>query len=65
MAWCEDCSQFHDASSIGPGGQCPGCGKVITRSAGMPWHFKLLVLATVVYLVFRLVQGILWATHHL
>ncbi|HEX2700150.1 MAG TPA: hypothetical protein VHM89_08120 [Acidimicrobiales bacterium] len=26
----------------------------------VPWHFKLLVLATVVYLFFRAVQGVLW-----
>jgi hypothetical protein len=26
----------------------------------MPWHFKLLVLATVVYLGWRLVQMIGW-----
>ena len=25
-----------------------------------PWHFKVLVAATVIYLAFRLFQGILW-----
>jgi hypothetical protein len=32
---------------------------------GAPWHFKLLVAATAVYLSYRLVQGIVWVGHHL
>ncbi|HEX4868333.1 MAG TPA: hypothetical protein VFV32_12010 [Acidimicrobiales bacterium] len=32
---------------------------------GAPWHFKLLVAATAVYLSYRLFQGIVWVGHHL
>ncbi len=28
---------------------------------GAPWHFKLLLIALVIYLAFRLVQLIIWA----
>lgn len=30
-----------------------------------PWHFKLLLLAFVLYLGFRFVQLLTWAAHHL
>lgn len=65
VPWCEDCSQFHERSAIGRDGQCPGCGRVIVKAARVPWHFKLLLVATVIYLAYRLVQGVLWAVHHL
>jgi hypothetical protein len=28
-----------------------------------PWHFKLLVVAIIAYLTWRLVQGIVWFSH--
>lgn len=66
MPWCEDCAQFHDSSALGKGGECPGCGTVIAPArTRVPWHFKLLIVATAVYLVYRLAQGILWMVHHL
>jgi hypothetical protein len=30
-----------------------------------PWHFKMLLVATVVYLGYRLYQGVFWVAHHL
>ncbi len=30
-----------------------------------PWHFKVLVVSVVIYLGWRLVQGILWISHKL
>ena len=39
---------------------CPSCGAALAEGAGTdekaPWHFKLLVAAVVVYLVWRAVQ---------
>ena len=29
-----------------------------------PWHFKILVVGTVGYLLYRLYQGIGWLVHH-
>ncbi|MGH9064528.1 MAG: hypothetical protein ACRD0L_11255 [Acidimicrobiales bacterium] len=63
MPWCEDCSQFHDRDAIGRGGQCPGCGRVIVKPVRIPWHFKILILATIGYLAYRLYQGIMLLVH--
>ena len=43
-------------------GECPGCGRVIAepQDTRVPWHFKLLVVATVLYLGFRAWQGVVW-----
>lgn len=30
----------------------------------LPWHFKFLAVATVIYLGYRLFQGITWLIHH-
>jgi hypothetical protein len=66
MPWCEDCSRFFNPTSMGKGGECPSCGRVIAEPVDMkaPWHFKLLVVATALYLGFRLFQGIAWLVHH-
>jgi hypothetical protein len=70
MPWCEECSRFLTPNSMGEGGECPSCGRVVAGAeAGdgevveephVPWHFKLLVLATIVYLAWRAVQGLVW-----
>jgi len=47
-------------------GTCPECGSTLVNPAGIdaqpkaPWHFKLLVVAVVVYLGWRLVQMVGW-----
>ncbi len=30
-----------------------------------PWHFKVLVVALIIYLAWRAFQGVAWLTHHL
>lgn len=50
---------------MGAGGECPTCGRVIGDVPKAPWHFKLLLGATAVYLGWRLVQGIAWLVHRL
>ncbi|MGI9022412.1 MAG: hypothetical protein ACR2HV_04120 [Acidimicrobiales bacterium] len=50
---------------MGGGGECPDCDTVIGKPAGAPWHFKLLVLAAVVYLGWRAVQGVEWLVGNL
>lgn len=68
MPWCEECSRFLTPTSLGGGGECPSCGRVIAGTDGevtdeppdVPWHFKLLVVATVLYLAWRAVQGVAW-----
>lgn len=63
MPWCEDCAQFYESGKVSKAGECPGCGGVIAKRAGVPWHFKVLVFATAGYLAYRLYQGIVLLVH--
>ena len=72
MPWCEECSRFVTPTSMGQGGECPKCGRVVQGASAtevedlkVPWHFKLLLVATVLYLGWRAVQGIAWLAAHL
>ena len=66
MPWCEECAKYHAPTAMNDDGTCPVCGGVVgeaelqaTRVAqdeSTPWHFKLLVAATMGYLGWRLVQ---------
>lgn len=60
MPWCDDCAKFWNPSSMGEGGECPTCGRVISTPPRAPWHFKLLMVAVALYLGFRAFQGIEW-----
>ena len=71
MPWCDECSKFWNPPSMGAGGECPTCGRVIVdvREVGdkaaprVPWHFWLLLVALVIYLGFRAYQGVVWLLH--
>lgn len=69
MPWCEECAKYFTPNSVNTDGSCPTCGRAIQLPDGhdgaaadgvddekAPWHFKLLVGMTVVYLGWRLVQ---------
>ena len=76
MPWCEDCSKFWNPTSMTDGGSCPSCGRVLAtdtkgvprinvkelagEDAKAPWHFKLLVVAMILYLCWRAVQLVVW-----
>jgi hypothetical protein len=71
VPWCETCSRFYNPSSGAPDGTCTTCGAFIAdpadedeESSKIPWHFWVLVVALVIYLGWRLVQGIAWLVHH-
>ena len=57
MAWCEECDALVEDEDLGEEGECPACGTI-------PWYFKFMLLATVVYLGWRIFQLISWASHH-
>jgi DNA-directed RNA polymerase subunit RPC12/RpoP len=52
--------------------RCPSCGEVVAPvpeddeevPVKAPWHFKVLVVGTVVYLGYRLYQWVGWLIHH-
>jgi uncharacterized paraquat-inducible protein A len=66
MPWCEECAKYHAPTAMNDDGTCPVCGGAVGASEAQtarvvqdestPWHFKLLVAATVVYLGWRFVQ---------
>ena len=75
MPWCDGCDRFYNPNSLRPDGTCPDCGRTVGEEGvrpvaaatapepdapPAPWHFKLLVVAVVVYLGWRLVEGIGW-----
>ena len=75
MPWCHGCDRFYNPNTLLVDGSCPTCGRqvaepmVLTDQAEpapvAPWHFKVLIAATAVYLGYRLFQGVLWMAHHL
>jgi hypothetical protein len=65
MPWCDDCNRFFNPPSMGPGGECPVCGRVIGEAPKAPWHFKLLLVGLTLYLGFRAFQGVEWVLHRL
>ena len=66
MPWCEECAKYMTPSAMRPDGTCPTCGSDVETPAlkaeevaddeRAPWHFKLLVVMTVIYLVWRFFQ---------
>jgi hypothetical protein len=64
MPWCEGCSRFLNPNTLRPDGTCPTCERKVADPAASgtrdrekaPWHFKLLVVATVAYLGWRFVE---------
>ncbi|WCO65051.1 hypothetical protein PO878_11130 [Iamia majanohamensis] len=74
MPWCDGCDRFYKPGSLAPDGTCVHCGRFIASPddepdeptdgpSRAPWHFYLLIVAVVVYLGWRLVQGIAWLAH--
>jgi hypothetical protein len=64
MPWCEDCAKYWTPNSMNDDGTCPTCDRVIdeptasgdTDEEKTPWHFKLMVVALVAYLGWRVVE---------
>jgi hypothetical protein len=62
MPWCDDCEKFWTPNSLPPDGACPTCGRVIAEppDTKVPWHFWIVVVAAGLYLLWRLVDFVLW-----
>jgi len=64
MPWCEDCAKYWTPNSMNEDGTCPTCGRVVEEQTNTeaaddekaPWHFKLMVVALVAYLGWRVVE---------
>lgn len=65
MPWCEECAKYWTPNAMHDDGTCPTCGDQLVEARESdaaaaeekaPWHFKLLVVAVVGYLGWRVVQ---------
>ena len=62
MPWCEECAKYMAPSAMNEDGTCPACGRTIEErpesadDEKTPWHFKLLIVAAVLYMVWRLID---------
>jgi hypothetical protein len=76
VPWCVHCNKFLTPSTVRPDATCPKCGEIVERGlipgmtrpadeeqVGVPWHLKLLGIATALYLGFRFWQLIDWLLH--
>jgi len=64
MAWCDTCDRDVTDDDLTDGGACPTCGATLVEPQPIPWKFRLMIGATVIYLGWRLYQGIGWLIHH-
>jgi uncharacterized paraquat-inducible protein A len=65
VTWCESCERAVPEDELTEEGACPTCGTVLAQERRpVPWTFKLMIAATVVYLGYRAYQGIAWLVHH-
>ena len=65
MPWCEDCSRFWNDQSLAEGGHCPTCGRgLAVATKRVPWHFKLMLIAFAIYMVYRIYWLVEWLPKH-
>jgi uncharacterized paraquat-inducible protein A len=65
VPWCDTCDRLVAEDDLVDHG-CPTCGTSLHEPVRRPvtWRLRLLVVATVVYLGWRIAQGIQWLSHH-
>jgi hypothetical protein len=63
--WCDTCDRLVPEEEL-VDGACPTCETDLGEPPARPvsWRLRLLIVATVVYLVWRFVQGVQWLSHH-
>lgn len=61
--WCDTCDAMVPIGDLDEDDRCPTCGETV-GSRRIPWKFRLMIAASVVYLGYRLFQGIEWVAHH-
>ncbi len=73
MAWCDSCESWHAPSALATDGSFPKCGAEVDATAAepmertvgesAPWHFWVVVVALAAYLIWRLIEGVLWVVN--
>lgn len=66
MPWCEECDRLVEDDELTEDGECPACATqlVDVPRRPVPWYFKMMLVASVVYLGYRAFQGVTWVVHH-
>jgi uncharacterized paraquat-inducible protein A len=66
MPWCDECDELVETEDLTEDGECPTCGTVLVEEVRkpVPWYFKAMLVASVIYLGYRAYQGITWVAHH-
>ncbi|HQT99636.1 MAG TPA: hypothetical protein PLG60_03950 [Acidimicrobiales bacterium] len=59
MAWCENCDRPVD------GEVCTICGEevTVTEREPIPWTWRFFIVATIIYLIWRIYQLVSWLSH--
>ena len=63
MPWCDDCDKLVEEEDLSDDGHCPDCGVLLTGRRPIPWQFRIMIGATVIYLGYRFYQLITWIAH--
>ena len=65
MPWCDVCDRLVDDDEV-VDGHCPTCETTLAGAprGPLPWRFRLMIIATAIYLGWRIYQGIGWLQHH-
>jgi uncharacterized paraquat-inducible protein A len=63
MPWCDECDKLVDDDELSEEGNCPQCGDLLTGRKPIPWQFRIMIGATVIYLGYRTYQLIGWIVH--
>ena len=66
--WCPTCRE-EVVPAANPDDEdaavCPTCGTALVEAPPKaPWHFKVLLVGTIGYLIYRLIWFIGWIRHH-
>ncbi len=61
MPWCDVCDRLVDDQEV-VDGHCPTCETELGtgQREPLPWKFRFMIIATVIYLVWRIYQVISW-----
>lgn len=67
MPWCDTCDAYRAPNALTADGHCSMCESEVDSAdlaqpapTKAPWHFWLMVIALVIYLGWRLIQGVIW-----
>ena len=63
MPWCDECDRLVEDEDLTDDGTCPHCGDLLTGQRPIPWKFRIMIGATVIYLGYRAYQLVTWIVH--